>query len=290
MVDEDIFLSCPVAFWWTMRKRDRCRGDLDRLLDEFLRSGEAGIVAEYLVSNSNLPGPRANLELADAFVEAVQDFSRTDSIRLWNLCFGLTEILPDEAPVNDPKEFLPFCGAYAVGAIGSAHPEFFAESFSRLREVADDPRWRLREAVAKGIQKMIEMEPQRTLTVLEGWIKEDEWLGMRAVAAGVAEPFLLKNSVIAGRALGLHKRIFDRILAAKSRKSPEFRILRKGLGYTLSVVVCAVPKEGFRYMRQLVESKDKDVLWIVRQNLRKNRLMKSFPVEVDSTRKLLTRD
>jgi hypothetical protein len=110
---------------------------------------------------------------------------------------------------------------------------------------------------------------------------------MRAAAAGVAEPTLLKNNMTARGALELQKRIFDKILATDERKSNEFKTLRKGLGYTLSVVICAIPKEGFEYMRQLVDLRDKDVLWIIRENLKKNRLIKNFPEQVDSIRKLL---
>ncbi len=89
------------------------------------------------------------------------------------------------------------------------------------------------------------------------------------------------------RALELHKVIFDRILASSERESDDFKTLRKGLGYTLSVVVCAIPGEGFEYLRQLVELQDSDVAWIIRENLKKKRLIKNFPERVDSIRELL---
>jgi hypothetical protein len=40
-------------------------------------------------------------------------------------------------------------------------------------------------------------------------------------------------------------------------------------------------------MRQLVGSQDKDVLWIVRENLKKNRLVKNFPTQVESIKSSL---
>jgi hypothetical protein len=55
---------------------------------------------------------------------------------------------------------------------------------------------------------------------------------MRAVVAGVAEPLLLRNEQIAKKALEFHKRIFAKILTTRERKSSDFRILKKGLGYT----------------------------------------------------------
>ena len=41
-------------------------------------------------------------------------------------------------------------------------------------------------------------------------------------------------------------------------------------------------------MAESVDSQDSDVLWIVKENLKKNRLLKNSPEEVESTKKLLT--
>jgi hypothetical protein len=260
--------------------------DLTELLDDFLITGDEKELTEYLISKSNLPGPRGNLELAKAFADLVEvDFSRGPE-RLWDLCIRATEFSPDEAPVNDPKEFLTFCGAYAIGAIGSVSSSLFEKALFLLKDLARDSRWRTREAVAMGLQKMIARKPEETLNALDDWIENSDWLAMRAVVAGVAEPFLLKNAYIAEKALLFHKKIFARILAANKRKSYKFKALRKGLGYTFSVVICGLPKEGFRLMRKVVSSQDADILWIVKQNLGKSRLIKNFPDEVASIKNL----
>ena len=104
----------------------------------------------------------------------------------------------------------------------------------------------------------------------------------------VAEPSLLKDPEIVAAALRMHRGILDRAVAAANRKDEEFKVLRKGLGYTLSVVVCALPREGFDLMRRLVETGDSDLRWIVEQNLKKNRLIRSFPAEVERVHDLLT--
>ncbi|MCP8304733.1 MAG: hypothetical protein H3Z50_04615 [archaeon] len=270
-----------------MGKKEDHKQDLANFFDEFLRTGDEEKITEYLTSNSNLPGRRANLELARAFAELAEDHSAKDSERLWDLCIKLTEVSPDEAPVDDPKEFLPFCGACAMGAIGSVSSGFFLKALSCLKELAKDPRWRTREAVAMGIQKLVGKQGQRALKELEGWIVKGNWLEMRAVVAGVAEPALLRNDQTARWALELHKRISGQILTAEERKSVEFKTLKKGLGYSLSVVIYAIPKEGFEYMYRLIDSQDLDILWIVKENLKKNRLIKNFPDEVASIKKLL---
>ena len=256
------------------------------LINQALKTSNKEHLAEYLTSNSNLPGPRGNLELAAVFGNVVEDHAGREPERLWTLCMELTQYSPIEAPVNDPKEFLVFCGARGLGALGSS-PKLFQKAMSRLKELACDPRWRTREGVAMAIQSMLEKQPQKTLNELEKWIETDNWLVMRAVAAGVAEPALLKDEQTAKSAVDLHKKIFAKIVAAQERKSGEFKTLKQGLGYSLSVVVCAFQRDGFEYMRQLVDMLDTDVQWILRENMRKNRLVKNFPEEVSLLQRML---
>ncbi len=267
-----------------MSKKEAHKEDLAGVLEGFLKKGKRREIDEYLLLNSNLPSPRANLELAEAFAELVKENFGRNSEELWDMCQRLVRVSQDEAPVNDPKEFLPFCGAVAIGAVGSVYPEFYQKALTSLRELSNDPRWRTREAVAKGIQKLLAKQ-SRTWSELESWIEEGDWLAMRAVAAGVAEPAILNMKKYARFALELHRKIFAKILGAGNRDSEEFRKLKQGLGYSLSVVVHSIPEEGFEYMHRLADSQDPDILWIVKQNLKKKRLTRNFPNEVASIRK-----
>jgi hypothetical protein len=263
-----------------MTKTEFSKQDLANLVDEFLKTGDERELTQYLISKSNLPGPRGNLELANAFVDLIEVNFLKNPEGIWDLCIIAIEISSDKAPVNDPKEFLTFCGAYGLGAIGSVSSSLFDKALFLLRELARDSRWRTREAVAMGLQKMLARKPEETLKALDCWIENSDWLVMRAVVAGVAEPRLLRNVHVVRKALEFHKKIFAKILAAKERKSNEFKALRKGLGYTFSVVIYGLPKEGFRLMHKIASSEDADILWIVKQNLRKNRLLRNFPDEV----------
>ena len=270
-----------------MGKKESYKEILVCLMDEFLKTGNDEEVKTYLASNSSLPGPRGNLELAYAFAEVAEDFSTRNLSKMWELALALTRISANEAPVNDPKEFLPFCGAVTIGAIASAH-KGFRQAFQLLKKLANDQRWRTREGVAMGLQKLIAKQGQVVLAELDSWIAKNEWLPMRAVVVGVAEPSLLKDVQIAKSALVLHEKIFSQILATGERKTSEFKILRQALGYSLSVVVCAIPKEGFEYMQRIAGSNDGDVLWVIRENLMKNRLVRNFPEEVAAARKILS--
>jgi hypothetical protein len=51
-------------------------------------------------------------------------------------------------------------------------------------------------------------------------------------------------------------------------------IMRKGLGYCWSVAVAALPEEGKLRFETWIASPDPDIRWILRENLKKNRLLK----------------
>jgi len=159
-----------------------------------------------------------------------------------------------------------------LGALAAARPGFRNGALEKLRALARDPRWRLREGVAQGLQRLLAADAAEIISVLEGWIRPPDWTVMRAAAAAVAEPSLLQNARIAVRALELHSRIIREIRGARDRRAEEFRILRKGLGYTLSVVACGAPTAGLNLLAELAGEEDRDLRWIFKENLKKNRL------------------
>lgn len=165
---------------------------------------------------------------------------------------------------------------------------YFAMAMTRLRSLASDPRWRVREAVAMSLQGLIVDRPA-TVRDLETWVSNGGWLEMRAVAAGVAEPKLMKIAGFAGTALALHRGILARVAGSEDRRSEGFVALRKCLAYSISVVTAAAPKEGLLFLRELADAVDPDLLWICRQNLKKNRLRAKFPGDVAILEKIVAR-
>ena len=270
-----------------MGKKDQHRQDLARLFGAFVHSGDATALCRYIALNSNLPGPRANLELAAAFSELAREVSEEGNDAIWELAISMAAVTADEAPVDAPDELVPFCGALAIGAIASTSARLYHQALARLKALARDPRWRMREAVAMGLQQLLEKSPQQTIEQLASWVGGGDFLEMRAAAAAVADPAALKHAETALSALELHRAIVQRLLETSERRSDDFRILRKALGYTLSVVVQAVPDPGFGFMTGLIETRDPDLAWIVKQNLQKNRMLKNFPVQVEAARRLL---
>ena len=268
-----------------MGKKEEYRDELAPLLDRFYEMRKAGPLINYLLKKSNLPGPRANLELAEVLVDEIAGHPGKDDA--WNLSSQLRAFTSGLAQTNDPKEFLCFCGVRLLGAIGVSSPGDLKKVLALLKVSAHDSRWRVREGVAMSIQMLIENDSSN-LKLLEDWVVDQDWLGMRAVAAGVAEPKLMKKEVgIPNGALHLHKKIVSRVVKRDDAMGEEFGALKKTLGYSLSVVICGVPRDGFDYLRELAASDDKEIVWIVKENLKKNRLLSVYSDEVRSVSSIL---
>ncbi|MFX0173604.1 MAG: hypothetical protein ACFE9L_17070 [Candidatus Hodarchaeota archaeon] len=270
-----------------MGKKENHKRDLYALFVRFIEEGDEEQLFNYLIANSNLPGRRANLEMAAAFTEVIQESFINKLSLIWNFCLKSINISEDKAPTNNPMEIIPFCGTWGLGVLGSISEVHFQETVSLLQELANDSRWRMREAVAFGIQKMLEQYPQIMIQELKKWINRDNWLEMRAIVAGVAHPKFLLEYENAKSALELHKLIFEKIKTANDRRSEDFKTLRKGLSYTLSVVICNIPEEGFQELNTLIKTKDHDLLWILKNNLKKKRLTNAFPSKVKVLTKLI---
>ncbi|MFX1566209.1 MAG: hypothetical protein ACFFCH_09480 [Promethearchaeota archaeon] len=98
---------------------------------------DADRLEEFVVTHSNLPGPRGNLELAFALAEIYGDL---EVLLRW------VDISEEEAGVNDPRSFLAFCATVCLGKIYTKTKDL--KLIRRLKELANDGRWRMREAVA----------------------------------------------------------------------------------------------------------------------------------------------
>jgi hypothetical protein len=259
--------------------------ELDAALAAALAGDEAPL-RRLLAHNSNLPGPRGNLELAWQFADAVAARAGGPSAEgAWRVSASLASVSPEEGPTNDPEEFLAFCGTVAAAGFAAA-PRRRPEVWAVIRAAAEDPRWRLREGAAQAIQRALPLDPGG-LSVLGEWADEGSWLMCRAVVAGLADPPLLEDGSLAAEALALHQTVLARLAAAPDRRDPDFRVLRQGLGYTLSVVVAALPDEGFALLERFAASRDGDLAWVLRSNLGKGRLARPYPERVAAVHALL---
>jgi hypothetical protein len=220
----------------------------------------------FLLSESRLPGPRANLELAFA---VASEGSEEQLVRY-------AELGPIEAPKNTPEEFLAVCGVIGLGYLAARGD---TKHLNRIRERASDPRWRIREAVALGLQKYGETSFDELFALMTDW-SGGSLLERRAVVATLCEPALLRDKASASKIIAILDRITASLLHEEERRSEQFRVLRKTLGYGWSVAVAAHPSIGKPKMEKWIKSDDSDVLWIMRNNLKKNRMYKMDSVWV----------
>jgi len=212
----------------------------------------------FLLNESGLPGPRANLEL----VQVVAD---EGTLNLFERYLSYT---PDHASTNSPEVFLVVCGVVGLGRLLA---EGDLDQLARLRECAHDPRWRVREAVAMALQRWGDADMPALLNAMNEWAK-GTLLERRAAVAAVCEPRLLKNPKHAKRVLRLLDTITTSIVRGPNRKAEDFKTLRQALGYCWSVAVAALPVEGKPAMEKWLVNLDADVAWIMRENMKKDRL------------------
>jgi hypothetical protein len=229
---------------------------------------------EFLLRNSGLPGPRGNIELAQVVADEGTE-------RLFNRYLTYNAA---KAPTNSPYEFLAFCGVVGCGRLLA---EGKTKELEVLRRSASDPRWRIREGVAMALQRLGEKDMNSLLRAMEIW-SEGNLLEQRAAAAALCEPRLLRDPEQLRLVLKILDKITVSIQERQDRKGDGFQALRKGLGYCWSVAVAALPGEGQRTMEKWFSSTDKDILWIMRENLKKNRLARVDAKWVAASRRRLS--
>ena len=239
-------------------------------VDEYARVlGELEDARTFLLEHSGLPGPRGNLELAQAAAEV----RPAAELRRWaSLDSGV-------APTGGAEEFLAFCGVVGLGRLLA---EGDVRTLAELRGHANDERWRVREGVAMALQRWGSDNFDRLAASMAEWAS-GSWLERRAAAAALCEPALLTEPRRVEATLAVLEAATAGVATAgpAERRSEEFKAFRKGLGYCWSVAVAAAPETAGPAFEALVEraaaSGDRDLRWIVRENLRKRRLTRLDP-------------
>jgi hypothetical protein len=264
---------------------------LDELLEQALEVGDDTALRTALIERSGLPGPRFNLRLVTSFARAVGAIVvRPDPAvaALEKLLDGWAALSPKDAPGDRPAVILPCAAHAAYGEVGAVRPDWWSDEMTKLRRGAADPRWRVREVVAQALQRLLDADWSRTVEALDEWAADDHPLVVRAAAASVAEPPLLRAADRARSALDVQRRAVDRYRSypTDQRRSEGAKVLRQALGFTVGVAVAATG--DFTLLEDLAASSDRDLRWIVRQNLGKSRLNR-WPDQLAHLHQLLTR-
>jgi hypothetical protein len=214
----------------------------------------------FLLKESGLPGPRGNIELAQAFADIAEE----------SLIQRYISIKPVEAPENSAKLFLTFCGVVGLGTLVNKGK---LDYLKQLRQFASDQRWRIREAVAMALQRIGDADISFLLKEMKEWSTGNPF-EKRAAIAALCEPRLLTSGEVSSSVLDILDDVTSSIINSEDSKSKAFEVLKKGLAYCWSVAVAACPEKGKNLFEKWVGSKDKNVIWIMKQNLKKKRLLK----------------
>lgn len=251
--------------------------EYSRIIADALDDFKLKEVTEYLVSNSNLPGPRANLELASAFADYFDTWKGND--KLLEFLFELANISSLDAPTDDPREILPFCAVQAFGSLYLKVDEpQRLQILDTLKKAMNDRRWRMREAIAMSFQRIAEKDFHVVQELFTSLYPGSGFLEKRAFIAALAHPPILKSRENVLFCLKISEDILNEIISLdeNQRKSEEFTVLSKGLEYAISVFVENLPEEGFDMLKRFAAVGNKDIKRILKSNLGKARLTKKY--------------
>lgn len=223
---------------------------------------------EHLLKNSGLPGPRGNLELLFSFAASANEQEAEECLSYY-----------DDELDNSPEEFVVMCGIVARCVLRG---DDIAGAIASVRAFAVHPSWRIREAVAIGIQEIAEGRMDEVMAALRPWV-DGNALERRAVVAALCEPKLLKDASVTAAVLRLLGVITEE-LARVDRLTDGQVALRKALGYGWSVAVAASPEVGKAAFEAMAGDPGKHIRWIVRENLKKNRLIRMDEAWVERMR------
>ncbi len=185
---------------------------------------------DYLKENSGLPGKRAKLEILKIATDLGDE-------HFFMSCLKFNEKI---APTNTPGEFVAICG---VAGLGKLVNKGKLDNFNSLRKFANDSRWRVREGVAFGLQIIGKRNFDKLICGIQEWINGNDY-EKRAVVAGLCEPGLLKDRDNAKKVLEILNEIIESVKFISDRTSESFRVLKKSLGYGLSVAIVSYPEIG----------------------------------------------
>jgi hypothetical protein len=233
---------------------------MDEYLKELVLLTDKKELTEYLLSNSNLPGPRGNLELAAAAAKTVDP----------SLLIEWTKLTAEKAPVNTAGEFLSFCGVLGQGRL---YNEGDARALDRIFWASRDSRWRTREAAAMALQGIGKKDLFKLTKILPRFYNGKPF-EQRCAVAGLCEPCLLTDKLVEHYTVQMLDIVTLSFSQDTDRKDEGFIALKKGLAYGWSVAAAANLDYAKPFMEKWLQSDDKDVRWVMQENLKKNRLIR----------------
>ncbi len=214
---------------------------------------------DYLLVNSKLPGRRANLEL-------LYDFRKHASKEIVMKCLSLK----NKDLKNTPEEFAIMCGVVGYCEVYKDKTE---QVFEFLDDYAQSESWRVREAVAMGIQHMLILSEEDSLQIIKSWLQKTN-LHKRAIIAGLCTPRLQSIKAVSCETEIALECLMNAVSSWTGKLTEEQSVLRKALGYCWSIAIEANSSNLKPKFERYFDSENKNIRWILKSNLKKKRLIK----------------
>jgi hypothetical protein len=244
--------------------------DLAAALDEAVERNRTDRLYKLLGLASGLPGTRANLVLANAFASDLAARGKKADA----LAFKMATLSPDVAPGASEREFLPVCGVLAVGARAAADKSLRPKALAVLHDAAEDPRFRVRDAVPSALARIGAKMGDDLAYDLETWM--NGYFQAAAVIRALEIPEFLSALKLE---YGVINRLHDAFALAcdaprSAARYPGFKALMEALGSAPAGVSMRFGIFVVDRLTMWSEVQIPEMREIIRQNLRDKRLQR----------------
>ena len=245
------------------------RSDLNKLFKE----KNYKKIEDYLLLNSNLPSPRANLELAKEF--SIFFDNKDIQEGFWDLLVNWIKIDESKLEDNSPLVYLIFLSLEAYG-----HIIVWLNKIERIKyfkiyeEKMNSKLWRVREACVIGLQDFWEKKYSDLIEYFNELYPKANRYERRAIFATLAHPQILIEKEVSDFALDITDKELVEIsnFSKDTLKIDSTKTLMKSMEYVISVFTVFNPHRWFEIMEKYLEEWNPIVVKIIKKNLEKNRL------------------
>lgn len=248
-------------------------------IKELLSQKQEEELKQFLLSHANLPGRRMNLTIIAEFADSLGD---VPDLPQWQAF--LTSLLQLTPEADEPETILSCSGIETLGGIYFlVSADWQQEIKQHLKLRLNSQNWREREIVTEAY-KRIGLADYATMVRLFKEIlnASPTLLERRGIIATLAHPVLLKTTAQQDFALKICAEFFAHYLEnnLSQQKSSELTAYEKGLAFAPSVIVASSPSLGFELVNNYL-GKDQKLTKLIITNLKKARLAKKFPNQVN---------
>src|SRR5437763_2444220 len=172
----------------------------------------------YLREHSGLPGPHANINLANdvSSLLAASIPQHADNVR--SLLHYLTNNESKAVVGNTPAGFVVLCGVLAFGFCAAVCSEWRDEAFTHLEYHASSPFWKVCDFVAMAYQRLLQADAHTTLAHLMELARSGNYLQQRAAVTTLAEPQLFYSADLVVPALEVQRIVLSYVRAVPVRE------------------------------------------------------------------------